>query len=522
MQGLATGFLAAALVGAAAIPLLASPGDEGQPGFLEPSEELPWPQGQRDPARTANAGAGTAPGLELSIPETYNTSIPPANGTALYRRAVIGDIDLDDRPEILAALGTAPLVEPTGQLLAIDTDGSVMWRAPLPGNPTEPVVADLVAGGTPEVFVSAGHEHRAYSARGELIWTAVTDAPAGATTSEPLPVDVDGDGGFEIVQALRAVEEDPAGGEAPVPVVGPQPPAVVGFDGATGRVLFEHEILCGRFLTRIAGMMVDGAPTVFVACTGSETWEGGPTDPVVQAVELASPDDSLWSEIDELGGAADPVRPVVAWEHRVDHEDAQLSGIVIADVAPSAGSEVVLTWGSDGFTGEVLGTGFGIFTPTGEVLWEGRTDVGGSVAAPQAAADLDHDGFDDVLMIDGEGYTAWGLSGSEPSVLWRILNQGPPFEPGFVSAQGASLGDLDGDGDLEAVTGWQHWLEGTSGGFVRVYTDQGEMVSEVYLPPANETLTIPIRWPPLVDLDGDGAFEIVYPSLSDLFVFETR
>ncbi len=522
MQGVPVVLLAAAVVGAAAIPLLASPGDEGQPGFLEPSAELPWPQHQRDPGRIGNAGAGAAPGLALSTSEAHNASIPPAHDTAWYRRTVVGDLDLDDDPDIIAALGTAPMVEPTGRLFAIDTNGSVMWRASLPGNPAPPVVADLVAGSPPEVFVSIGREHRVYSADGEMLWAAVTDAPAGPTWSRPLPVDADGDGGCEIVQALGAVEEDPTGGEAPVPVVGPQPPAVVGFDGATGRVLFEHEIPCGRALSTVAGMMVYGTPNVYVACAGSETWEGGPSDPVIQALELASPGGSLWSEIGELGGAADPVRPTVAWEHTVDHEDAQLDEVLIADVAPPPGPEIVLSWGSDAFTGEVLGTGFAIFTPTGEVLWEGRTDVGGSGAGINAAGDLDQDGYHDVLVLDGEGYTAWDLSGDEPTVLWRILNEGPEHEPGYVSAQGASLADLDGDGDLEVVAGWQHWTEESAGGFVRVYTDKGEMASEVYLPPADEAPTIPIRGPPLVDLDGDGAFEIVYPSLSDLFVFETR
>ena len=134
----------------------------------------------------------------------------------------------------------------------------------------------------------------------------------------------------------------------------------------------------------------------------------------------------------------------------------------------------------------LLNNGKGIFLPTGQAM-------GNSVTTDIALGDLDEDGDLDAFVAN------YGVMGHEPNRVWLNNGNGTFTDSGqslgTSSTRAVHLGDLDGDGDLDAFVGNEYnsynrvWLNNGHG----VFTD-----SEQHLG-SSSTQSVDLG-----DVDGDG------------------
>ena len=142
-----------------------------------------------------------------------------------------------------------------------------------------------------------------------------------------------------------------------------------------------------------------------------------------------------------------------------------------------------------------LNDGSGTFTDSGQTL-------GNWFGAAVSLGDVDKDGDLDALVANN------GEKSDNAPVLWLNDGKGTFTDStqrlGFTNAYAAVLGDLDGDGDLDAfIANSSHnganpadkvWLNDGKG----VFTDSGQNLGTLY------SLTAA-----LADLDGDGDLDVV-------------
>ncbi len=109
----------------------------------------------------------------------------------------VGNFDSDSKGEIV--------VSGEGRVRLQDDDGTVLWRASIPGAGTTyyggpPTIADFDGDGEPEVGVAANSSYNVFDTDGSLLWQKPTqDASSGNTASAVF--DFEGDGVAEAVYA---------------------------------------------------------------------------------------------------------------------------------------------------------------------------------------------------------------------------------------------------------------------------------------------------------------------------------
>jgi hypothetical protein len=131
-----------------------------------------------------------------------------------------------------------------------------------------------------------------------------------------------------------------------------------------------------------------------------------------------------------------------------------------------------------------------------------------------AWGDLDADGDTDVSEVATE---YWNDGGCPGPPQWRVQTSVLPTIPGCTYRQG-TLGDLDGDGDLDLVTGcWEpymhmHWNVGTP------EAPQWQYDPSAF--PGGPYGAYYHSMPRLSDLDGDGDLDLVIHTSSHVYLCE--
>lgn len=168
-----------------------------------------------------------------------------------------------------------------------------------------------------------------------------------------------------------------------------------------------------------------------------------------------------------------------------------LNGDGILDAVVSTGGS-----GTSSANTALFGDGKGGFNYTGLIL-------GVDASWESALADLDGDGDLDIVFAAGDDR---GELADAPNTVWLndmispFKKAGEPFSPGL--SRGIDFGDLDGDGDLDAVVG------NDKGALSGVWLNDGNL-NFVHQPPYFGGFD---RQPVLADFDGDGDLDAVLPS----------
>ncbi len=366
--------------------------------------------------------------------------------------------------------------------LTLGADAQGVMDSPRPGGP----------GGAPAPF------------RG---WSATTSAPMLAS---PVLADLDGDGVDEILLTTYGITNpygegwlyawDGAGNSLPgfpIHLTGAAPgTAAVGDLDGDGTV----EIVQGTW-NYLYVFNADG--------TNAPGWPK--SNYITQAASLADLDND---------GTLEIIVPVSNSMKVYHHDGTSYSGFPVT-VTNSLTAAAVGDMDNDGDLEIVSGSFVASGSPSDNVFaWhhDGSAVAGfptvtaGSVKAAPILADLDGDGFREVVA------DCWNKSGTDELYVWDHTGADEPGWPQsipYIRLSSPSVGDLDGDGDLEIVVGG--WSTNPSGEVINALHHTAAAVSgfPVVLnnsPSGNVNSTCVIA-----DIDGDEDPEIVVKAANNIF-----
>ncbi|MCP4644320.1 MAG: PQQ-like beta-propeller repeat protein, partial [bacterium] len=353
----------------------------------------------------------------------------------IYASPIVVDLDGDGQQEVVACASRA------GRVMCLDGAGNIRWDyrmvdQGLDGIQATPSAVDYDGDGKREVFfVTSGGTLGCLDHQGSLIWRAVTGDKTDY--SGPVLADIDSDGHIEIV-------------------FGSDSGTVYCYDDA-GLEKWHHQ---GdgqvRGIPAVALHPPSGTMRVYV------TFGGG------DSACLSSEGDVVWSQ------------------HEPAARNERRSGPAVGDLDGDGALEVVLAT-EDGHV--VVRNAF-----SGEERWRFKLQHKIDQTHSFALADFDGSGRLDVVCGDGTG-----LGG--PGHVYRLRDGKALWtaDVGGGVVQGPSVGDVDGDGKLEALVcsrskrliclsddGQEQWS---------FSTDAGSLTT-----------------PALGDVDADGEVEIVFGS----------
>lgn len=316
----------------------------------------------------------------------------------------------------------------------------------------------------------------------------VRDSSVAPRTVGPVPVDLDGDGDVELLQAWIADST----------IINTVRAAVVAYEGRTGAVRWEYV--------------------------------GPPQRTFGTGVPARSP---IVADLD-LDGKIE-----IIWNHSVLNADGTLKFLLPVDEFTTGVANMlvaaVANFDDDPYAEIVAYDPFNhyVFEHDGTLKWKIERDMGsvsGSVRAYSliTVAQLDDDSPPEyVVMRRGTGTVAWALYAydTDGSELWNQFDLGLSIENQELSAVAPAAFDFDRDGIDEIVL--QH--PGGEGGSLPepgLYILSGEDGSIIAQDPTGLLPGRPAEPVTIADIDGDGAAEIigshVYPSGGggELRVFE--
>jgi len=354
-----------------------------------------------------------------------------------------------------------------------------------------PILADLDNDGSTEVIVCASRDKRVIclDAEGGLLWDyRLHDAGTDGIQATPSVVDYDGDGNKEVFFV------DTGG--------------VAGCLDSKGTLIWrvftgDKTDYSGPVVADLDGdghiEIVFGSDSGTVYCIddcGIELWhyQGNGQIRGIPAVAYHEPSGTMRIYATFGGGTATCFdsngRVVWSYDERAPRNERR-SGPAVGDVDGDGRPEVILA--TEDFQVIVRDA----FSGTEKWRWKGKGKIDSTNSF--ALADFDGTGRLDIVCADGTGQGGTGhvyrLRDGEP--LWAT-------EVGAV-VQGPSVGDVDGDGELEIL------VTSRTRRLVCLSADGAE---EWSYPTKTGTLTTPA----LGDIDGDGETEIVFTS-KDRFVY---
>ncbi len=293
------------------------------------------------------------------------------------------------------------------------------------------------------------------------VWTPRTISTAALGARAVFAIDVDGDDDVDVLSA--SIDDDKI--------------AWYESNGASPPVWTPHTISTGA----------NGARNVFAADVDGD----GDID-VLSASRL---DDKIaWYESD---GASPPV-----WTPRTVTTNAdEARGVSAADVDGDGHMDVLSASGFDDKIAWYQNNG------ASPPVWVPRTISTSAVGANSVlAADLDGDGDIDVLSASqADDQIAW----YENRTIHRnsVFPTGTTVHSAFNGGESVSAGDLDGDGDIDIVSGTDQidWHENTAGDGSAWTQSLVSVVSRV------KTISTP-------DLDGDGDLDILWMRRFDPYI----
>ncbi len=309
-------------------------------------------------------------------------------GSEIYHSVAVGDIQGDDRPEIVAAM---PRLH---KIIALSADGVLLWRAKLEGEPfedgpswhwTRPQLADLDDDGLDEILYADYHgQVTALSGAGDTLW-------------------------------CKKVSEHRC-----------DRPVFVGDILGDGR----EEILVGDFEGTLRCLSADGE-VLWTADAGSNIIAA----PVAIRMQLDEPPLVLAGTHDEKA-ACFSNKGLPLWTTDVDGTMDLGSGFVPRPVMgrDTAGEAVPLIIASTR-NHEVLALDRG-----GNIVW--RAEVGAQIRSIPAVGDINGDGVEEILF----GAADWRLHGLDANGdEWIKVDVGARVDAAPL------LTDLDGDGLNDVV-----------------------------------------------------------------------
>jgi outer membrane protein assembly factor BamB len=411
----------------------------------------------------AVAVALLAGGLLVAVVGATGLGVPGggATETPLWTSDTARDIGGNHHaPAVAAGRVYAPLSGPGTadgcQLVALhSTDGSVVWRAPVDECTihavADPAVADANGDGTDEVLVATTAEDlRVYDQNGTLLRRSPL-ADYGYT--RPVVADLGGSAAPEtvVVDVRGTVSVFDTDGErrwqyALADYVWARP-VVADVDGDGGREVFVAQR--DGTLTLLSPAVGGGSETDEATPTAGVAWSTGVgDDPGVSWVASGQADDDpaleLWvATVDGGVYAVDGATGEVAWARDVGSL-AAVGGF--GDGDGDGEREVYVTDNS--------GTVRALDAATGEEAWATRvTDGPVQMMPPPSLGDTDGDGDPDLVVPAHDG-SVTALDPADGDVVARYERSvsAEASDAGFDRLFGrATLGDVDGDGDADAV-----------------------------------------------------------------------
>ena len=354
-----------------------------------------------------------------------------------------------------------------------------VWVRDLPGatvRESSPLLIDVDAdGGLDLVF--GGHDRNLWAVRGRdgstvAHWPQATSNPIN---SSPAAADVDGDGRPELFVG-SGTDADRSG-------------ALYSFSTDDGHVRFRLPLADPDFPQ---GAPVHSSPAI------GDINRDGVLDVVVGALGVRS----LW--------ATRGVDGVVPSGHELFYwDDTMFSSPAIADVNGDGVDDVVV--GGDSSPGPPVDWRGGMVravSGSGQSLWEFRTnDI---VRSSPAIGDLDGDGKLDVVFGGGDfwhgsdGNAVFALDAATGALKWRRDLDG-------ITNASPALADVDGDGDLDVAIGtFNSAARGLNGG--SVYALDGRSGQDLKGFPQASGAGVVLGGIVTVDVDGDGAQDLIVPT----------
>lgn len=374
-------------------------------------------------------------------------------------------------------------VRPNAYLAGGNIDGQ-------PGNEVVALVGHLPLAAVPPATTGTavpGSWARAYRADGSVLWTTqLTYLSAFLTIA-----DLDGDGSAEVIAGGLQV-----------------------LDGATGAIRFSLPNVAGSSTELVvADVTGDGVPELV---TPSRVYSN-------RGVELADlqasptgaaadmPPRGNWVAVADLNRDGKPeiisVRTGVSSLHPTDAAHAHDHSLAIwnYDATVSSGHAVLLRSKLDVNGGTPL-SACAAGTTGGPIQWSDATNSylrGGTGGGPVTVADYNGDGYPDIGVAGGTGYTVYSGEGvlaapqvsvgqSTGGLLWTR-----PTHDCSSAATGSSVFDFDGDGRAEVVYSDEYYL--------RIY-DGATGVERFRTCNTTGTLS---EYPVVADVDNDGHADIV-------------